>query len=157
MPHTAQLKETAELITRFTKGEAEEWEWSAFEAVPSDVADLETLRQEVLAVAQKHAPRHGNEWCAPDGMAQLDRIASRLLGVAEDDDLVVKDSNGTRLANGDSVTLIKDLPVKGANVTLKRGTVAKNIRLTLNPEEIECNVEKVRGLVLRVEFVKKAN
>ena len=77
--------------------------------------------------------------------------------MAEDDDLVVKDSNGTRLANGDSVTLIKDLPVKGANVTLKRGTVAKNIRLTLNPEEIECNVEKVRGLVLRVEFVKKAN
>jgi protein PhnA len=67
-----------------------------------------------------------------------------------------KDSNGTVLADGDSVTLIKDLKVKGANVTLKRGTMAKNIRLTNDPEEIECNVEKVRGLVLKTCFVKKA-
>ncbi len=73
-----------------------------------------------------------------------------------DDTLVVKDSNGTVLADGDTVTLIKDLKVKGANVTLKRGTVAKNIRLTFDADEIECNVEKVRGLVLRTEFVKKA-
>lgn len=67
-----------------------------------------------------------------------------------------KDSNGTVLKDGDSVILIKDLKVKGANVTLKRGTTAKNIRLTFDPAEIECNVEKVRGLVLRTEFVKKA-
>jgi protein PhnA len=73
-----------------------------------------------------------------------------------DDIEPTKDSNGAILKDGDTVTLIKDLKVKGANVTLKRGTVAKNIRLTLNPEEVECNVEKVRGLVLRVEFVKKA-
>lgn len=72
------------------------------------------------------------------------------------DDIEVRDSNGTLLKDGDSVTLIKDLKVKGANVTLKRGTVAKNIRLTFNEEEIECNVEKVKGLVLRTEFVKKA-
>lgn len=72
------------------------------------------------------------------------------------DDLVVKDSNGTRLSDGDAVTLIKDLKVKGANVTLKRGTLVKNIRLTFNEEEIECNAEKVKGLVLRTEFVKKA-
>ena len=152
----ALMKENAELITRFVKGEAEDWEWSAFEAVDAELPEVEALRQEVLAVAQQYPARNGNEWCAPDGMSALRAIANRILGVAEDDDLVVKDSNGTRLANGDSVTLIKDLPVKGANVTLKRGTVAKNIRLTLNPEEIECNVEKVRGLVLRVEFVKKA-
>lgn len=73
-----------------------------------------------------------------------------------DDELIVKDSNGTRLQDGDSVTLIKDLKVKGANVTLKRGTLVKNIRLTYNEEEIECNAEKVKGLVLRTEFVKKA-
>ena len=72
------------------------------------------------------------------------------------DDIEVKDSNGTLLKDGDSVTLIKDLKVKGANVTLKRGTVARNIRLTFNEAEIECNVEKVKGLVLRTEFVKKA-
>ena len=67
----------------------------------------------------------------------------------------VKDSNGTELKDGDSVTIIKDLKVKGANVTLKRGTMMKNIRLTNDPEEIEGNVEKVRGLVLKTCFVKK--
>ncbi len=153
---TTELKEAAALITRFVNGETEDWEWGVLVDVPAEQPALEALRQELLAVAEKNPPRGGNEWCAPDGMSALRAIANRVLGVAEDDDLVVKDSNGTRLANGDSVTLIKDLPVKGANVTLKRGTVAKNIRLTLNPEEIECNVEKVRGLVLRVEFVKKA-
>ena len=73
-----------------------------------------------------------------------------------EEELVVKDSNGTRLADGDAVTVIKDLKVKGTSVTLKRGTLAKNIRLTGDPDEIEANVEKVRGLVLRTEFVKKA-
>lgn len=156
MPHIAQLKETAELINRYTKGEAEDWEWSTFEAVPADAQVVEALRQEVLAVAVKHAPRNGQEWCAPEGMSALRLIANRVLGVSDDDGVVVKDSNGTRLVDGDSVTLIKDLPVKGANVTLKRGTMVKNIRLTMNPDEIECNAEKVKGLVLRTEFVKKA-
>ncbi len=68
----------------------------------------------------------------------------------------VKDSNGNLLADGDSVLLIKDLKVKGTTVTLKRGTVAKNIRLTSNEDEVECNVEKVRGLVLKTCFLKKA-
>ena len=68
----------------------------------------------------------------------------------------VKDSNGNILADGDSVLLIKDLKVKGTTVTLKRGTVAKNIRLTSNQEEVECNVEKVRGLVLKTCFLKKS-
>lgn len=72
------------------------------------------------------------------------------------DALEVKDSNGALLADGDSVTLIKDLKVKGANATLKRGTLIKNIRLTYNPEEIECNAEKVKGLVLKTCFLKKA-
>ncbi|ESQ80628.1 alkylphosphonate utilization protein [Asticcacaulis sp. BYS171W] len=77
--------------------------------------------------------------------------------MADEDDIIVKDSNGTRLSDGDSVTLIKDLKVKGSGgVTLKRGTLIKNIRLTHDEDEIECNHEKVRGLVLRTEFVKKA-
>jgi len=72
-------------------------------------------------------------------------------------DDVTKDSNGNILADGDSVTLIKDLKVKGSGgVTLKRGTLVKNIRLTGDTDEIEANVDKVRGLVLRTEFVKKA-
>lgn len=74
----------------------------------------------------------------------------------EDDAIIVKDSNGTVLSDGDSVTVIKDLKVKGTSVTLKRGTVCKNIRLTDDEDLIECNVDKVKGLVLRTEFVKKA-
>jgi protein PhnA len=74
-----------------------------------------------------------------------------------DDDIIVKDSNGTQLHDGDSVTLIKDLKVKGSGgVTLKRGTLIRNIRLTYDEAEIECNADKVKGLVLRTEFVKKA-
>lgn len=67
-----------------------------------------------------------------------------------------RDSNGALLADGDNVTLIKDLKVKGTSVTLKRGTLVKAIRLTGDPDEIECRVEKVKGLVLRTEFLKKA-
>jgi protein PhnA len=59
------------------------------------------------------------------------------------------------LADGDSVTLIKDLKVKGANQTLKQGTVIRSIRLTDNPDEIDCRCEGIKGLVLRTEFVRK--
>lgn len=71
------------------------------------------------------------------------------------DTMVVRDSNGTTLSDGDSVQLIKDLKVKGTSVTLKRGTVVKNIRLTADAEEVECRVEKVKGLVLKTCFLKK--
>jgi len=68
---------------------------------------------------------------------------------------VVHDAAGNVLADGDSVVLIKDLKVKGAGQTLKQGTVIKTIRLTDNPEEIDCRHETIRGLVLRTEFVRK--
>lgn len=67
-----------------------------------------------------------------------------------------RDSNGTILADGDSVTLIKDLKVKGTSTTLKRGTIVKGIRLTDDPDEIDCKAGGIKGLVLRTEFVKKA-
>jgi protein PhnA len=70
--------------------------------------------------------------------------------------VITKDSNGNVLSEGDSVSLIKDLPVKGTTITLKRGTVIKNIRLTDDPEHIECRVEKIKGLVLKTCFLKKA-
>ncbi|WP_326719009.1 MULTISPECIES: alkylphosphonate utilization protein [unclassified Streptomyces] len=69
---------------------------------------------------------------------------------------VTKDSNGTLLADGDSVTVIKDLKVKGTSETLKRGTLVKNIRLTGKSDEVECNTKKVKGLVLKTQFLKKA-
>ena len=70
-------------------------------------------------------------------------------------DIKVKDSNGTILNEGDTVTVIKDLK-KGSSTVLKRGTVIKNIRLTDNADEIEGRTDKVKGLVLRTEFLKKA-
>jgi len=68
---------------------------------------------------------------------------------------VVLDAAGNVLADGDSVVLIKDLKVKGAGQTLKQGTVIKTIRLTDNPEEIDCRHDAIKGLVLRTEFVRK--
>lgn len=65
------------------------------------------------------------------------------------------DSVGNLLSDGDSVTLIKALAVKGANRTLKRGTVIKSIRLTGNAREIDCRYEGIKGMVLRAEFVRK--
>ena len=67
----------------------------------------------------------------------------------------VRDASGNILANGDSVFLIKDLKVKGAGQTLKQGTVIRSIRLTDNPEEIDCRHDAIKGLVLRTEFVRK--
>ncbi|MFZ2870669.1 zinc ribbon domain-containing protein YjdM [Zavarzinia sp.] len=67
----------------------------------------------------------------------------------------VRDAAGNVLADGDQVTLIKDLKVKGTSTTLKQGTVIKTIRLTDNPEEIDCRFEGIKGLVLRTEFVRK--
>jgi protein PhnA len=67
----------------------------------------------------------------------------------------VRDSVGNILADGDQVTLIKDLTVKGAGQTLKRGTLIKSIRLTGDAQEIDCRFDGIKGLVLRAEFVKK--
>lgn len=69
--------------------------------------------------------------------------------------VVVRDAAGAILADGDQVTLIKDLTVKGAGQTLKRGTVIKSIRLTGDAQEIDCRFDGIAGLVLRAEFVRK--
>lgn len=67
----------------------------------------------------------------------------------------VRDAVGNLLADGDQVTLIKDLDVKGAGQTLKRGTLIKSIRLTGDAQEIDCKFDGIKGLVLRAEFVRK--
>lgn len=69
---------------------------------------------------------------------------------------MVKDSNGTMLSEGDSVTVIKDLKVKGSSMTIKRGTLYKEIRLTGDVEEIECGKGK-NTIVLKTCFVKKVH
>lgn len=82
------------------------------------------------------------------------RPASEVAAAAEGG-VVVRDAAGNVLSDGDSVTLIKDLKVKGANQTLKQGTVIKSIRLTGSDQEIDCRHDSIKGLVLRAEFVRK--
>lgn len=71
-------------------------------------------------------------------------------------DDIVRDSNGNALSDGDAVTVIKDLKVKGTSETIKRGTTIKGIRLTGKPGEVECHTKQVKGLVLKTEFLRKA-
>ena len=71
------------------------------------------------------------------------------------DKVEVRDAVGNVLEDGDQVTLIKDLEVKGAGQTLKRGTLIKAIRLTGDAQEIDCRFDGIKGLVLRAEFVRK--
>lgn len=72
------------------------------------------------------------------------------------DELVVKDANGNILKNGDSVIVIKNLPVKGSPKPIKSGTKVKNIRLTSGDHNIDCKIEGFGSMGLKSEFVKKA-
>jgi len=83
------------------------------------------------------------------------RPASEMIAAAAPVRGEVRDAAGNILADGDAVVLIKDLKVKGAGQTLKQGTVIKSIRLTDDPDEIDCRYDAIRGLVLRTEFVRK--
>ena len=83
------------------------------------------------------------EWLSPED------VAEKAMGPE------VLDAVGNPLTDGDAVTLIKDLKVKGAGQTLKRGTLIKSIRLTGDAQEIDCKHDGIKGLILRAEFVKK--
>lgn len=73
----------------------------------------------------------------------------------QDDIIQTVDSQGVALASGDTVQVIKDLKVGGTKLTIKKGTVIKNIRLTGDEEEIECRYEDMKGIILRTEFLRK--
>ena len=76
---------------------------------------------------------------------------------AADSGVVVRDSNGNVLAEGDTVVVIKDLKVKGSSIPLKQGTVIRNIRLVEDDaEHIEGHSDKIKGLVLKTCFLRKA-
>lgn len=90
------------------------------------------------------------EWLPASELA-----AQRDKARAAADTVEVRDAVGNLLADGDAVTLIKDLDVKGAGRTLKQGTVIKSIRLTGDAQEIDCRFDGIKGLVLRAEFVRK--
>lgn len=89
----------------------------------------------------------GHEWDPEQVKAEANAL---------DADLVVKDSNGNVLQNGDSVIVIKDLPVKGMPKPVKAGTKVKNIRLTDGDHNIDCKIEGFGSMGLKSEFVRKA-
>ena len=74
---------------------------------------------------------------------------------AEEETLVVRDSNGNILQDGDTITIIKDLKVKGSSQPLKMGTRVKNIRLVEGDHNIDCKIDGFGGMKLKSEFVKK--
>ena len=86
-------------------------------------------------------PECGHEWRESDGKPETTNL--------------VKDSNGNILDDGDTVSIIKDLKVKGASSMLKIGTKVKNIRLVEGDHNIECKVEGFGAMKLKSEFVKK--
>ena len=73
----------------------------------------------------------------------------------EEQGLVVKDSNGNILQDGDSITIVKDLKVKGASSALKKGTKVKNIKLVEGDHNIDCKIDGFGAMSLKSEFVKK--
>ena len=73
---------------------------------------------------------------------------------AEEANDVARDSTGAELFDGDAVTVIKDLKVKGSSMVIKRGTKVKSIRLTENPEEVDCKIDG-SSIVLKTCFLKK--
>lgn len=89
-------------------------------------------------------PECGHEWSADQGASD------------SDDGLVVKDANGNPLVDGDTVTVIKDLKVKGSSLVVKVGTKVKNIRLVEGDHDIDCKVDGIGPMKLKSEFVKKA-
>lgn len=75
---------------------------------------------------------------------------------AEEAGAIIKDANGNPLANGDTVIVLKNLPVKGAPGPIKAGTKVKNIRLTDGDHNIDCRIDGFGSMSLKSEFVKKA-
>ncbi|KQW70970.1 PhnA protein [Phenylobacterium sp. Root77] len=98
---------------------------------------------------------NGDEFVYDETTGEWVSAADAAAETATAQQVEVRDAVGNLLANGDSVTLVKDLKVKGAGQTLKRGTVIKSIRLTGDEQEIDCRHETIKGLVLRAEFVRK--
>ena len=92
---------------------------------------------------QLACPECGHEWSAD-------------APTAGDDERVIKDANGNLLQDGDTVTVVKDLKVKGSSLVVKVGTKVKNIRLVDGDHDIDCRIDGIGAMKLKSEFVRKA-
>lgn len=93
----------------------------------------------------------GSMYVCPECAHEWSAVAAE----AVEETLVVRDSNGNLLTDGDTVTVIKDLKVKGSSSTLKIGTRVKNIRLVEGDHNIDCKIDGFGAMKLKSEFVKK--
>ncbi len=92
-----------------------------------------------------NCPACGHEWPATGGDT----------GDDEDGTKIVRDANGTELKDGDTVTVIKDLKIKGSSAVVKVGTKVKNIRLVSGDHDIDCKIPGIGAMGLKSEFVRK--
>ena len=108
-----------------------------------------------------NCPEYDSEYSYEDGIAFVcPECAHELLpnevGEAVVEDAAIKDANGNVSQDGDTITVTKDLKVKGSSLVVKAGTKAKNIRLVDGDHDIECKISGIGAMKLKLEFVKKA-
>lgn len=108
-----------------------------------------------------HCPKCGSKYTYMDGNNTVCSECAHewVLGAAAEsaeDAKVIKDANGNVLQDGDTVTVIKDLKVKGSSLVVKVGTRVKNIRLVEGDHDIDCKIDGIGPMQLKSEFVKKA-
>ncbi|MDI5984095.1 zinc ribbon domain-containing protein YjdM [Halomonas sp. M4R5S39] len=108
-----------------------------------------------------HCPACGSEFTYDDGIQFVcpecgHEWSKAAGGDSAEDEKVVRDANGNVLTDGDTVTVIKDLKVKGSSSVVKVGTKVKNIRLIEGDHDIDCKVDGIGPMKLKSEFVKKA-
>ena len=118
---------------------------------------LQTLLNKTQMTDIPKCPKCNSEYTYFDGMLYVCPDCAHEFSAddtAEEAADVAKDSNGAELFDGDAVTVIKDLKVKGSSMVIKRGTKVKSIRLTENPEEVDCKIDG-SSIVLKTCFLKK--
>jgi len=108
-----------------------------------------------------NCPQCGSEYTYQDGDLYICPECSHEWSGSADaapanDERVIKDANGNVLQDGDSVTVIKDLKVKGSSLVVKVGTKVRNIRLVDGDHDIDCKIDGIGAMKLKSEFVKKA-
>jgi len=104
-----------------------------------------------------NCPKCNSEYTYEDGMMLVCPECAHewTLESTQEEEKVVKDSNGNVLSDGDTITVIKDLKVKGSSSVVKRGTRVKNIRLVEGDHDIDCKIDGFGQMSLKSEFVKK--
>jgi protein PhnA len=103
------------------------------------------------ACQSEYTYEDGNMYVCPECAHEWSKDAA----VAVSDEKEIRDSNGNTLQDGDTVTVIKDLKVKGSSLVVKVGTKVKNIRLVDGDHDIDCKIDGIGAMKLKSEFVKK--